>query len=243
MSPDELERWSCTPYVSSIAYSIKQVLPGSDVRVIRRVAEGEGRILTRRAHAALARNACRAARRRLSCRRFFCRERHRAPHRNRFDESTRRRLGHGRIACSPPNNSCSPLLAEPSATPSAFSWLVWLAKKSSASAPQPSLLVLVVIRRTRSRSHPGRQRHPTAPRLPLRTRAHPPRRMMPAHQSLNSAPCSGASSAACLPPIVAPIRHSARPRRRCRRNRRPPQRSSRRQAPPHHRIPRLSAQT
>jgi putative ABC transport system permease protein len=47
MKPDELERWSCSPYVSSIAYSIKQVLSGSDVRVIRRVAEGEGRILTR----------------------------------------------------------------------------------------------------------------------------------------------------------------------------------------------------
>jgi putative ABC transport system permease protein len=47
MNPDELERWSCSPYVSSIAYSIKQVLPGSDVRVIRRVADSEGRILTR----------------------------------------------------------------------------------------------------------------------------------------------------------------------------------------------------
>jgi putative ABC transport system permease protein len=47
MKPDELERWSCSPYVSSIAYSIKQVLLGADVRVIRRVAEGEGRILTR----------------------------------------------------------------------------------------------------------------------------------------------------------------------------------------------------
>jgi putative ABC transport system permease protein len=47
MKPDELERWSCSPYVSSIAYSIKQVLPGADVRVIRRVAEGEGQILTR----------------------------------------------------------------------------------------------------------------------------------------------------------------------------------------------------
>jgi putative ABC transport system permease protein len=47
MTPGELERWSCSPYVSSIAYSIQQVLPGSDVRVIRRVAEGEGRILTR----------------------------------------------------------------------------------------------------------------------------------------------------------------------------------------------------
>ncbi len=47
MKADEFERWSCSPYVSSIAYSIKQVLPGTDVRVIRRVAEGEGTILTR----------------------------------------------------------------------------------------------------------------------------------------------------------------------------------------------------
>jgi putative ABC transport system permease protein len=47
MKPDEFERWSCSPYVSSIAYSIKQVMPGTDVRVIRRVAEGEGAILTR----------------------------------------------------------------------------------------------------------------------------------------------------------------------------------------------------
>jgi putative ABC transport system permease protein len=46
MSADEFERWSCSPYVSSIAYSIQQALPGSDVRVIRPVAEGEGRILT-----------------------------------------------------------------------------------------------------------------------------------------------------------------------------------------------------
>jgi putative ABC transport system permease protein len=46
MSADEFERWSCSPYVSSIAYSIQQALPGSDVRVIRRVAEGEGSILT-----------------------------------------------------------------------------------------------------------------------------------------------------------------------------------------------------
>ena len=47
MKADEFERWSCSPYVSSIAYSIKQALPGTDVRVIRRVAEGEGTILTR----------------------------------------------------------------------------------------------------------------------------------------------------------------------------------------------------
>jgi putative ABC transport system permease protein len=47
MNAEELERWSCSPYVSSIAYSIRQVLPGSDVRVIHRVADGEGKILTR----------------------------------------------------------------------------------------------------------------------------------------------------------------------------------------------------
>jgi putative ABC transport system permease protein len=47
MKANEFERWSCSPYVSSIAYSIQQVLPGTDVRVIRRVAEGEGTILTR----------------------------------------------------------------------------------------------------------------------------------------------------------------------------------------------------
>ena len=47
MNAVELERWSCSPYASSIAYQIKQVLPGAEARVIRRVAEGEGGILTR----------------------------------------------------------------------------------------------------------------------------------------------------------------------------------------------------
>jgi len=47
MKPADLERWVCTPYISSIAYSIKEVLPGSDVRVVRRVADGEGVILKR----------------------------------------------------------------------------------------------------------------------------------------------------------------------------------------------------
>src|SRR5262249_50022270 len=47
MNAKDLERWMCTAYVSSIAYQIKEVLPGADVRVIRRVAEGEGVILTR----------------------------------------------------------------------------------------------------------------------------------------------------------------------------------------------------
>jgi len=47
MNAADLERWSCTPYISSIAQSIKEVLPGTNVRVIRRVADGEGAILTR----------------------------------------------------------------------------------------------------------------------------------------------------------------------------------------------------
>ena len=43
----DYERWYCTPYISSIALQIRQVLPGADVRVIRRVADGEGAVLTR----------------------------------------------------------------------------------------------------------------------------------------------------------------------------------------------------
>ncbi|NDQ57151.1 MAG: ABC transporter permease [Acidipila sp.] len=47
MSKAEYDRWFCAPYISSIALQIRQVLPGADVQVIRQVAEGEGRILTR----------------------------------------------------------------------------------------------------------------------------------------------------------------------------------------------------
>jgi putative ABC transport system permease protein len=47
LPPAEFERWSCTPFVSSIAYQIEQVLPGAEARPIRRVADSEGRVLTR----------------------------------------------------------------------------------------------------------------------------------------------------------------------------------------------------
>jgi putative ABC transport system permease protein len=47
LAPADYDRWYCTPYISSIALQIKQALPGADVRVIRRVADGEGAILTR----------------------------------------------------------------------------------------------------------------------------------------------------------------------------------------------------
>lgn len=46
LTPAEYDRWFCTPYISAIALQIQQELPGTDVRVIRRVAEGEGQILT-----------------------------------------------------------------------------------------------------------------------------------------------------------------------------------------------------
>ncbi|MGH9735748.1 MAG: ABC transporter permease [Candidatus Acidiferrales bacterium] len=47
MTPAEHDRWFCSPYISSISFQIEQALPGTDVRVIRRVAESEGRILSR----------------------------------------------------------------------------------------------------------------------------------------------------------------------------------------------------
>jgi putative ABC transport system permease protein len=47
MTPVEFDRWYCTPYISAIALQISEELKGTDVRVIRRVAEGEGQILTR----------------------------------------------------------------------------------------------------------------------------------------------------------------------------------------------------
>jgi putative ABC transport system permease protein len=47
MTPEEHDRWYCTPYISSISAQIEQVLPGTSVHVIRRVAETEGRILHR----------------------------------------------------------------------------------------------------------------------------------------------------------------------------------------------------
>jgi putative ABC transport system permease protein len=47
MTPEEYDKWYCTPYISAIALQITEELKGTDVRVIRRVAEGEGNILTR----------------------------------------------------------------------------------------------------------------------------------------------------------------------------------------------------
>ena len=47
LSPEEFEKWTCTPFVSSIAYELERSLPGAEARVIRRVADSEGAILRR----------------------------------------------------------------------------------------------------------------------------------------------------------------------------------------------------
>ena len=47
LTPTEYDRWFCSPYISSISYQIGQAIPGVDVRPIRRVADTEGRILSR----------------------------------------------------------------------------------------------------------------------------------------------------------------------------------------------------
>ena len=47
MTPEQLERWSCSPYARSIAYQIEQAIPGAEARPVFQVAESEGRILGR----------------------------------------------------------------------------------------------------------------------------------------------------------------------------------------------------
>ncbi len=45
MTPKELELWSCTNYVVSIAHQIEEALPGTQARPVRRVADSEGKVL------------------------------------------------------------------------------------------------------------------------------------------------------------------------------------------------------
>ncbi len=47
LSPQELDRWYCTPYASSIAYQIQQAIPEAQVTTIYQVADTEGKILNR----------------------------------------------------------------------------------------------------------------------------------------------------------------------------------------------------
>jgi putative ABC transport system permease protein len=45
MTAAEFELWNCTNYVSSIAHELREAIPGTDARAVRRVADSEGRIL------------------------------------------------------------------------------------------------------------------------------------------------------------------------------------------------------
>ncbi len=47
MTPEQFEMWSCTNYVSTIAYQIQQAIPGSEAKPVRRVEETQGTILRR----------------------------------------------------------------------------------------------------------------------------------------------------------------------------------------------------
>jgi len=47
MTSTEFDRWYCSPYITSIGRQIQEVLPGTHVEAIRRVAETEGRVLSR----------------------------------------------------------------------------------------------------------------------------------------------------------------------------------------------------
>jgi putative ABC transport system permease protein len=47
MTPVEFDRWYCTPYVSSVAHQIQEVLPGTEATPVHRVAQAETAVLTR----------------------------------------------------------------------------------------------------------------------------------------------------------------------------------------------------
>lgn len=47
MTPEEHDRWYCSPYITSIGAQMEAALPGTNVRAIRRVAETEGKVLSR----------------------------------------------------------------------------------------------------------------------------------------------------------------------------------------------------
>lgn len=47
LTPTEYERWFCTPYPGSVAADIQKAVPGSVARVVRRVSESQGAVLSR----------------------------------------------------------------------------------------------------------------------------------------------------------------------------------------------------
>ncbi len=47
LTPTEYERWFCTPYPGGVAADIQKAVPGSVARVVRRVSESQGAVLSR----------------------------------------------------------------------------------------------------------------------------------------------------------------------------------------------------
>lgn len=47
MTPEEYDRWYCTPYVSSIAHLLEKLFPEVEARPLRSVAQSEGILLKR----------------------------------------------------------------------------------------------------------------------------------------------------------------------------------------------------
>lgn len=47
LTPTEYDRWYCTPYPGSVARNVQSAVPGSVARVVRRVSESQGAVLTR----------------------------------------------------------------------------------------------------------------------------------------------------------------------------------------------------
>jgi putative ABC transport system permease protein len=47
LNGEEFDRWYCTPYASSIAYQIRQAIPGAEAQPVYQVADTEGKIMDR----------------------------------------------------------------------------------------------------------------------------------------------------------------------------------------------------
>ncbi len=47
LNGEEFDRWYCTPYASSIAYQIRQVMPAAEAKPVYQVADTEGKIMDR----------------------------------------------------------------------------------------------------------------------------------------------------------------------------------------------------
>ena len=89
LTPTEYDRWFCSPYISSISYQIGQVLPGTDIRAIRRVADRKAKFSRASALCSGSSRLPRSSPPPGRCR-YFRNLRASAPRGNRHHESDRR---------------------------------------------------------------------------------------------------------------------------------------------------------